>query len=69
MQNPQPDYCFYATLLDAYQNYIDSEKIFEQYWGWSENPPHTLEEFREQQFQSLINTLNRVPFDSEAVTR
>lgn len=69
MQNPQPDYCFYATLLDAYQNYIDSDKIYEQYWGWSDNPPHTLEEFREQQFQSFINTLNRVPFDSEAADR
>lgn len=65
----QPDYCFYATLLDAYQNYLNSDKVWEKYWGWSENPPHTLEEFQEEQFQSFINTLNRVPFDSEAADR
>lgn len=69
MKMQQSDYCFYATLLDAFQNYVDSDIIYEQYWGWSENPPHTLEEFREAQYQSLINTLNRVPFDSEAADR
>lgn len=67
--NTQPDYCFYATLLDAYRNYLDSDKIYEKYWGWSENPPHTLEEFQKEQFQSLINTINRVPFNSEAADR
>ena len=65
----QPNYCFYATLLDAYQNYLNSDKIWEKYWGWSDNPPHTLEEFQQEQFQGLINTLNRVPFDSEAADR
>lgn len=65
----QPSYCFYATLLDAYQNYLNSDKVWEKYWGWSENPPHTLEEFQQEQFQSLINTINRVPFDSEAADR
>lgn len=65
----QPNYCFYATLLDAFQNYLDSELIYERYWGWSENPPQTLDEFKESQFQSFINTLNRVPFDSEAADK
>lgn len=65
----QPDYCFYATLLDAYQNYLNSDKLYEKYWGWSDNPPHTLEEFQEEQFQGFINTLNRVPFDSEAADK
>ncbi|MBE6294248.1 MAG: HNH endonuclease [Bacteroidales bacterium] len=69
MRMQLPDYCFYATLLDAFRNYVDSELIYEHYWGWSENPPHTLDEFREMQFQSLINTLNRVPFDSEAADK
>lgn len=62
-------YNFYATLLDAYQSYLDSDKIWENYWGWSENPPHTPEEFRKLQFQSLIDKINRVPFDSEAADR
>ena len=63
------EYKFYATLLDAFQNYVDSDIIWEKYWGFSENPPHTPEQFREQQFQSLIDRINRVPFDSEKADR
>ncbi|MDE6651394.1 MAG: HNH endonuclease [Paramuribaculum sp.] len=69
MQTQQPKYRFYATLLDCYQNYIDSDIIWEKYWGFSENPPHTPEEFRQQQFQQLIDRINRVPFDSEAADK
>lgn len=65
----QVQYKFYATLLDCFQNYVDSDVIWERYWGFSENPPHTPEQFREQQFQSLIDRINRVPFESEAATR
>ena len=63
------NYKLYPTLLDSFQNYIDSDVIWEKYWGFSENPPHTPEQFREQQFQSLIDRINRVPFESEAATR
>lgn len=62
-------YRFYATLLDAYQNYLDSEIIFEKYWGWSEKPPCTPEEFKQKQFQSLIDRINRVSFDSDAADK
>lgn len=65
----RPKLKFYATLLDAFSNYLRSDAIYERYWGFSENPPHTPEEFKEQQFQSLIDTINRVPFDSEAADR
>lgn len=53
-------YRFWATLLDSYTNYLNSEAIWEKYWGWSENPPHTPEEYAEQQFQNLIDSINRV---------
>lgn len=62
-------YKFYATLLDAFQNYVDSDVVYDKYWGWSENPPHTPEEFHELQFQELINRINRVPFDSESADK
>lgn len=65
----RPKFKFYATLLDAFSNYLRSDAIYERYWGFSENPSHTPEEFKEQQFQSLIDTINRVPFDSEAADR
>ena len=59
------DYKFYATLLDSFMDYQDSDAIYDKYWGWSEDPPHTPEEFHQLQFQGLIDKINRVPFDSE----
>lgn len=67
--NKQPKYCMYATLLDKYESYINSSRIYNQYWGFSENPPHTEEEFEELQRLSLLDTINRVPFDSEDADR
>src|SRR5574343_653915 len=63
------DYKVYATLLDSFMDYQDSDAIWDKYWGWSEDPPHTPEEFHQLQFQSLIDRINRVPFDSEAADR
>ena len=65
----QPRYRFYATILDAFWGYLNSDVIWDKYWGWSENPPHTPEEFHEQQFQELIDRINRKPFDSEAADK
>ena len=65
----QPKYRFYATILDAFNDYIHSDVIWQKYWGWSENPPHTPEEFHEQQFQELIDCINRKPFDNEKADR
>jgi hypothetical protein len=61
----KPNYLFYATLLDGYQNYLSSNEIYLKYWGNAEEPEFTAEEFEQKQFQSLIDRINRVPFDSE----
>ena len=50
MQTKQLKFKFYATLLDAFTSYLKSDAIWERYWGFSENPPHTPEEFRQKQF-------------------
>lgn len=65
----QPKYKIYATLLDSYFNYLNSDVIYERYYGWSENPPCTEEEFEQKQFQELIDRINRKPFDSEAADK
>lgn len=65
----QPKYKIYPTLLDSFYGYLNSDVIYEKYWGWSENPPHTPEEFKEQQFQALIDKINRVPYYSEAADK
>ena len=60
---------FYATILDSFWGYLNSDVIYNKYWGFSENPPHTEEEFHQKQFQELIDRINRVPFDSEAADK
>lgn len=62
-------YRFYATLLDSFQSYLDSDQIWQKYWGNSENPPHSPEEFEKLQLQAVIDRINRVPIDSEAADR
>jgi hypothetical protein len=59
-------------LLDAFQGWLSSSEIYNDYWGFSEDPKKTEEEFEKEQFQSLINRINRVPMlweDSEAADR
>lgn len=59
----------YATALDAWQNYLDTPQVYDKYWGWSNEPPHTLDEFWVIQYASLIDRINRVPFTSEAASK
>lgn len=62
-------YKFYATLLDAFQSYLSSSEIYQQYYGFAENPALTEEEFEKQSYDDLINKINRVPIDSEAADK
>jgi len=62
-------YNIYATLLDAFQDYLDCSETYQEYWGFSDDPAKTEEEYEAEQFQSLIDRINRVPFDSEAADR
>lgn len=70
MQNQsEARYKVYATLLDAYTDYLETPQIYDKYWGYSNEPPHTLEEFWVKQHASLIDRINRVPFTSEAASK
>lgn len=62
-------YNFYATLLDSFQNYIDSDVNWEKFWGGSADPKLSISEYEAQCKQELIDRINRVPFDSEAADR
>ncbi|MBR4552862.1 MAG: HNH endonuclease [Bacteroidaceae bacterium] len=53
-------YRIYPSLLDAHEGYLRSEEIWSAYWGWSENPPHTAEEFEQMKLQELLDKINRV---------
>ena len=62
-------YLIYPTLLDSFQNYLRSDEIYDTYFGRSENPKFSLEEFEQKSFQDLIDRINRVPFESEAADK
>ena len=65
-------YNVYATLIDSFQGWLSSSEVYQDYWGFSEDPSKTEEEFEREQFQSLIDRINRVPMnweDSEAADR
>lgn len=62
-------YNIYPTLLDKFEGYINSSRIYQQFWGFAEEPALTEEEFEQKQFQSLIDGINRVPFESEAADK
>lgn len=62
-------YRIYPSLLDAYADYRNAAEIWETYWGSSATPSKSLEDYCEEQYQSLIDRINRVPFDSEAADR
>ena len=65
----RPKYQLYATLLDSFQSYLDSEKNWELFYGGSEDPKYSVEEYEAMQRQELIDRINRVPFESEAADR
>lgn len=54
-------YKIYPSLLDSYTDYLNSDSIWERYWGNSETPPHTPEQFKELQLKSIIDKINRIP--------
>ena len=65
----QPNYLFYPTILDSFQSFLDSEKNWELFYGGSEDPKYSVEEYEAMQRQELIERINRVPFVSEAADR
>lgn len=65
----QPKYKFYATLLDGFTSYLKCDIIYDRFYGWSEKPAYTPEEFQKKSFDELIDRINRKPFDSEAADK
>lgn len=65
-----PKYRFYPTLLDAYLNMANSDALYERYYGNSENPQVTAEEFHDLKYQNLIDSINRIDgITSEAAAK
>lgn len=57
------------SLLDAFTTYLNSEALYEKFFGKTEEPSLTYEEFEQKKFKEVIDKINRVPFESEAASR
>lgn len=63
-------YQIYPTLLDAFNSYVNSDRIYDQYYGYSEDPAISPEDFSDQKKQELIDKINRVPYpETEAMAK
>lgn len=56
----QRKYYFSPTLLDQFCNLRNSDAVYEKYYGMSENPQITSEEFYEQKYREIIDRINDV---------
>lgn len=65
----QHNYNIYPSLLDKFDGYINSSRIYQEYYGFSEEPAVSEAEFEQQKYQDLLNGINRVPFESEAADK
>ena len=62
-------YQFSATLLDAFEGWLHPDRIWEKYWGQSDNPSKSYEDFCKEQEQGLIDRINKVEFISEPASK
>ena len=53
-------YNFYPSILDTFYNYINCSKTYQKFWGNSEAPSKTEEEYEQECFKQLIDKINRV---------
>lgn len=49
------------SLLNKVSDWLNSDEIYEAYWGRSERPPMVADEFRAKQLAELLSYLNREP--------
>jgi len=67
---PKVKYRLYATLLDAYQDYLDCEKNYNKFYSNPDSPNLiAYDEYESKVLKNLIDRINRVPFDSDAADK
>ena len=70
--NQQPKYRFYPSLLDKFEQYLRADEQVESFWnvdnetGEYKKSPEVIEA---ELKQSLLDAINRVPFESEAADK
>ena len=65
MRQSQPNYRIYPSLLDKFQELLDSELEADEFFNLDEegNQKRSADEIADQHTQELLDTINRVPHD------
>lgn len=67
--NSRPAYKFYPSLLDAFSDLMDCDQNWEKFYGGSEDPAFSPQEYEQKVEREFIDKVNRVPFTSEAASK
>ena len=65
----KPKYRLTASLLNKYQDLLDSDLNWQTFYGDNDNSEITAEEYYHKCEQELLDACNRVPFSSEPAAR
>lgn len=65
----KPKYRITPSLLNNWQNLVDADKHWEEFYGNSDEPSISSEDYYKKCEQELLDALNRVPFVSEAASK
>lgn len=69
LQTKRPQYRLSPSLLNKFQDLLDSDINYDKFYGDNENATITPEEYFRKCEQELIDACNRVTFISEATSR
>jgi len=68
----QPKYKFYPSLLDKFEKYLRADEEVEEFWNIDNETgeyKRSPDEIEAELKQSLLDAINRVPFESEAADK
>ena len=65
----KPKFRITPSLLNKWQDLVDSDKHWEEFYGNSDEPSISSEDYYKKCEQELLDALNRVPFVSEAASK
>lgn len=65
----KPKYRVNPSLLNKWQELVDADKHWEEFYGNSDEPSISSEDYYRKCEQELLDSLNRVPFVSEASSK
>ena len=68
-QPSRPGYRITPTILNKWTELVNADRDWETYYGSADEPSISSEDYYAKKVHELLDTINRVPFTSEAASR